>query len=97
MGIRKMFSGMGAKFNEGINRGLDKPKGEQSDWQREFQTLQHWLQDTSIPDEIVVNGYFKFISDYPEKRILDEVRGLLETIMNVRPNTVEIIQKKINK
>ena len=66
-------------------------------WQRELNNLYTDVADKSISDEELVDKYLTFRPKYPEKIIIEKVSSLLDTIIEKRPTTVQIIDSRFNQ
>lgn len=90
--FREMFSSVKRGFQEGAEGDEDK-----ADWQISFDRLWQHLADTTFSDRDLVQEYFDFISRYPEKRVLENVRYFGTEMLRRRPGTGSIVQEYINK
>ncbi len=70
---------------------------ETVEWQRLFADLSNDLNNGTITDADLVQRYFDFISRYPEKRILEDIRSFIDQMMRKRPGTIPIIEKYVDK
>jgi hypothetical protein len=79
---------------QGFRDGMD-PENAPADWQTDFDDLNKDLDNSSMTDQEIVERYFVFLSNYPEKRILENVRNFSDRMMRQREGTIPLIQAKI--
>lgn len=88
--MRNWLKELGRNFQSGVEKASGK---QESDIQLDLLTQR--LSDISVSDEVMVQEVFGFLSKFPQQRDTQNFGAILNRIMEQRPGTIEMIQKKL--
>lgn len=94
--MKRFLRELGASFSEGKRLAWNKMSDELSPAQLAYQEIEGKI-DSHTTDDRLVDAYFDFLSKFPAQRVLQQTDELLDRIIEARPGTVAIINKRLNK
>jgi len=91
------LKGFGRSFREGAEKARNDVRGEMSPAQLDFKQLNDAVEDLAVSDEDIVQKYLNYLNKFPEQRVLEQTTEIMGTIMNRRPGTVSIFERRLQK